>query len=513
MRPIPLFIVLLSTCYCIASSRQLNDSRGSADAGICNRMQLSGFTCGDGAHLNQAYIYQGDAWDGRPFYRGETSNYAYLYHDTQCHIPRVKDPAWILGGKPFAATDKQLDVSSHGCHNQSFIYSTDIEPPLGEQNWDHLWCAEKHCSGCLCLRCIDDGQPAENCSDCHPQCVPNESASQISAHQVGYHFRRGPFDRTGTLAFIGGIAASLSCCCVALWQTRWCGGSGRVHPHAGCSKARNKCSSPRRSFCDEMCTTADDDLSDDSSPEQRSAEERRQRVHRRWEQLAAMSAVELRSEYFRLNLPPFVEWPQDTVELLSRLKRVAFWNEISMSELHRECEACGVCTTSGSISNWDKLDRSDLERQLLLRLCASPRAPSNSHKTHEQTRGEETSQAPSKRDTGAPAAARYAHAWSIPSPGVDGWEQEAKADDEDKVAWQSLGKHLATLELPAAGATAEEVRRAYLRLALQYHPDKRQDCPEAATKRFHEISEAHEALLTHLKGGQLAGTKRAATSA
>eukprot|EP00747_Dinoflagellata_sp_TGD_P064087 gnl/TRDRNA2_/TRDRNA2_153729_c0_seq4.p1 gnl/TRDRNA2_/TRDRNA2_153729_c0~~gnl/TRDRNA2_/TRDRNA2_153729_c0_seq4.p1 ORF type:complete len:502 (+),score=33.87 gnl/TRDRNA2_/TRDRNA2_153729_c0_seq4:1-1506(+) len=501
MRPIPLFIVLLSTCYCIASSRQLNDSRGSADAGICNRMQLSGFTCGDGAHLNQAYIYQGDAWDGRPFYRGETSNYAYLYHDTQCHIPRVKDPAWILGGKPFAATDKQLDVSSHGCHNQSFIYSTDIEPPLGEQNWDHLWCAEKHCSGCLCLRCIDDGQPAENCSDCHPQCVPNESASQISAHQVGYHFRRGPFDRTGTLAFIGGIAASLSCCCVALWQTRWCGGSGRVHPHAGCSKARNKCSSPRRSFCDEMCTTADDDLSDDSSPEQRSAEERRQRVHRRWEQLAAMSAVELRSEYFRLNLPPFVEWPQDTVELLSRLKRVAFWAEISMSELQRECEANGVCSTWGC--HKQKMDRSDLERQLLLRLCASPRVTSSSHAAQGCMRGEETGQAPCQGDTSAATAARCATAWQVPSAGVE--EPTREREDEDKI---TLSKHLATLGLPAAGATAEQVRRAYLRLALQYHPDKRQDGREEASQKFHEISEAHEALLTHLKSGQLDGTAR-----
>lgn len=46
------------------------------------------------------------------------------------------------------------------------------------------------------------------------------------------------------------------------------------------------------------------------------------------------------------------------------------------------------------------------------------------------------------------------------------------------------------LEVPR-GASAEEVRRAYRRLALLYHPDK--NATAEAEARFKEISKAYEA--------------------
>ncbi|XP_027706398.1 dnaJ homolog subfamily C member 5G [Vombatus ursinus] len=48
------------------------------------------------------------------------------------------------------------------------------------------------------------------------------------------------------------------------------------------------------------------------------------------------------------------------------------------------------------------------------------------------------------------------------------------------------------LELPQ-GATPEEIRKAYRRLALKYHPDKNPEDPDAA-ERFKEINAAHSIL-------------------
>jgi len=42
-------------------------------------------------------------------------------------------------------------------------------------------------------------------------------------------------------------------------------------------------------------------------------------------------------------------------------------------------------------------------------------------------------------------------------------------------------------------ASEEEIRRAYLRLAMKWHPDKHQDSEEA-TAHFQQISDAYETL-------------------
>lgn len=57
------------------------------------------------------------------------------------------------------------------------------------------------------------------------------------------------------------------------------------------------------------------------------------------------------------------------------------------------------------------------------------------------------------------------------------------------------------LEVPRH-ATQEEIRRAYRRLALKWHPDKNPDKKEAAEARFKAISEAYEVLSDETKRGQ-----------
>mmetsp|Transcript_10283 Transcript_10283/g.14168 ORF Transcript_10283/g.14168 Transcript_10283/m.14168 type:complete len:280 (+) Transcript_10283:73-912(+) len=45
-----------------------------------------------------------------------------------------------------------------------------------------------------------------------------------------------------------------------------------------------------------------------------------------------------------------------------------------------------------------------------------------------------------------------------------------------------------------SSASGEEIRRAYKKLALKFHPDKNPDDPEGAKKRFQDISEAYKTL-------------------
>lgn len=54
------------------------------------------------------------------------------------------------------------------------------------------------------------------------------------------------------------------------------------------------------------------------------------------------------------------------------------------------------------------------------------------------------------------------------------------------------------LEVPR-NAPASEIKKAYRKLALKWHPDKNPDCQEDATKRFKEISEAYEVLCDEKK--------------
>lgn len=50
-----------------------------------------------------------------------------------------------------------------------------------------------------------------------------------------------------------------------------------------------------------------------------------------------------------------------------------------------------------------------------------------------------------------------------------------------------------TLEVPKS-ASSSDIKKAYRKLALKWHPDKNPDQAEAATKKFKEISQAYEVL-------------------
>lgn len=43
-------------------------------------------------------------------------------------------------------------------------------------------------------------------------------------------------------------------------------------------------------------------------------------------------------------------------------------------------------------------------------------------------------------------------------------------------------------------ATEEQIKRAFKKMAIKYHPDKNPDDPEMAKQRFQEVSEAYDVL-------------------
>jgi len=44
------------------------------------------------------------------------------------------------------------------------------------------------------------------------------------------------------------------------------------------------------------------------------------------------------------------------------------------------------------------------------------------------------------------------------------------------------------------GATDAQIKKAFKKLAIKYHPDKNRDNPEAAKQKFQEIANAYEVL-------------------
>ena len=44
------------------------------------------------------------------------------------------------------------------------------------------------------------------------------------------------------------------------------------------------------------------------------------------------------------------------------------------------------------------------------------------------------------------------------------------------------------------GATEDEIKKAFKKLAIKYHPDKNKDDPDAAKEKFQKIAHAYEVL-------------------
>ena len=52
-------------------------------------------------------------------------------------------------------------------------------------------------------------------------------------------------------------------------------------------------------------------------------------------------------------------------------------------------------------------------------------------------------------------------------------------------------------------ASDSQIKRAYHKLALRYHPDKNPEQVEETSRKFREVVEAYEALCKHFEAGTL----------
>eukprot|EP00930_Biecheleria_cincta_P075094 TRINITY_DN62289_c0_g1_i1.p1 TRINITY_DN62289_c0_g1~~TRINITY_DN62289_c0_g1_i1.p1 ORF type:complete len:174 (+),score=40.00 TRINITY_DN62289_c0_g1_i1:3-524(+) len=148
------------------------------------------------------------------------------------------------------------------------------------------------------------------------------------------------------------------------------------------------------------------------------------------------------------------------LDLLPRLRMASTWHALPVWELQKECRQLGI----GAAGNG--LTKEQLVRELVLFTWGQ-----------KSEQPEETSE--------------------------DFWksraERERNAGLPQSEALQRAAVHFRTLGL-SASAGSDELKRAYRKMVLQYHPDKNLGaCQAEAAVKFREVSEAYEALCEFMK--------------
>jgi len=183
-------------------------------------------------------------------------------------------------------------------------------------------------------------------------------------------------------------------------------------------------------------------------------------------ELAAMqelSDMNLKVQYGSFGLPAS---DLSRREILSRLKLILVWTSLQPAELRKECYKQGVSAIG---------ERAELVHSMAEKLWAP--------ELYEMNESAKARQRP------GPGGG--------PSAGYSGQRGGPKPPKQPAPPQSQLSAYYAALGLPS-GASPEDIRKAYRRLALQYHPDKNPaGLQDEAVKRFRTVKEAYEKLCAH----------------
>lgn len=193
------------------------------------------------------------------------------------------------------------------------------------------------------------------------------------------------------------------------------------------------------------------------------------RVSERWEQLDQLSEGGLlfKASAFSIH----VDKDLKRSEVMERIKQAILWSELPMRELQKVCREHGV----------NSVARENQKKELMHRLASAlwPPPPPEPPKPP-----------PTFNNFGSRDWQRNFKKTNIPPPSLP-----------KNINPKTLLPHFKTLGL-APSASPAEVKKAYRKLALKYHPDKNLEASkEEASQRFREVAEAYAALNQYLGGG------------
>eukprot|EP00930_Biecheleria_cincta_P084037 TRINITY_DN73536_c0_g1_i1.p1 TRINITY_DN73536_c0_g1~~TRINITY_DN73536_c0_g1_i1.p1 ORF type:complete len:1021 (-),score=248.60 TRINITY_DN73536_c0_g1_i1:293-2965(-) len=193
------------------------------------------------------------------------------------------------------------------------------------------------------------------------------------------------------------------------------------------------------------------------------------RVSERWEQLESLSEGGLlfKASAFSIH----VEKDLARKDLLERLRSAILWGELPLKELQKICRKHGV----------NSIGREDQRREMVHRITSTIWAP------------------PPPPPPPPPEPKPRKAPEEMPGYGY-GYRKAPPQQPPRMQQYVSpkIAAHFRTLGLPPNSA-ATDVKKAYRRLALRYHPDKNVEASkEEASRRFREVAEAYSALSQHL---------------